>query len=68
MVETVEVEIGEKLAGEVADGDGPITGKGCKEVVPLEIARLAVVGARCNNFIDQPQRLFTFDLSSDGSR
>ena len=62
MVEAVQVDIGEELAGEIADGNGPAARKGGEKVVALEIARLAVVVARGDDLADQPQGSSTFDL------
>jgi hypothetical protein len=64
MVERVEVDVGEELAGLVADGDAAPALRRGKEVVAGEPVPHGLLGvAMVDDLVDQPQDLGGLDLA-----
>lgn len=66
VIEAVEVDVGEELAGKVADGEATFVVGGGEEVVAGEVfdARFLVV-AVVDDRVEQPKGGFTFDFSAE---
>jgi hypothetical protein len=67
VVETVEVKVGKKLAGQIADGDSLFAGYGCKQVVSAKVleGRFGRPMLGCDDLIHQPEGVTAFDFMPD---
>jgi hypothetical protein len=67
VVEIVEIKVGEKLAGQIADGDSLFAGHGRKQVVSGKVLQRCpgrpMFG--CDDLIHQPEGVQAFDFTPD---
>jgi hypothetical protein len=57
VIQTIEINIGKKLAGEIADGNGSLSLQRCKKIVTVEVGHNAAVAARGDDFTYEPERV-----------